>query len=325
MTTVYFATNREPNHPTHPTSFGNAFSEIGNLRFGSVSLNDEDLKFKQIDLYPDNPAQGSETVFRELQSSMRTDLIDVLIFVHGFNVSFEDAIKTAAQMQKKYSELSRRTYCPHIFVFSWASDASLLGYRNDRAVAEHSGYATARALLKVTDFLKNTSSNLACGQRVNLLAHSMGCYVLRYALQQAQKIDDGTRKIPRIFDEVILVAADEDSDAFEHDYKLKLLPNTAKRITVYFNQDDTALAISDRLKGNPDRLGHDGADKPNNLSSKVVLIEVTKDAVKGAIEHSYYLDNRVGADIVEVLRGENSEAIRGREYAQNKHKFRLLA
>lgn len=122
-----------------------------------------------------------------------------------------------------------------------------------------------------------------------------------------------------------MVAADEDSDAFEHDYKLKLLPNTAKRITVYFNQDDTALAISDRLKGNPDRLGHDGADKPNNLSSKVVLIEVTKDAVKGAIEHSYYLDNRVGADIVEVLRGENSEAIRGREYAQNKHKFRLLA
>ncbi len=152
----------------------------------------------------------------------------------------------------------------------------------------------------------------------------MGCYVLRYALQQAQKIDDGTRKIPRIFDEVILVAADEDSDAFEYDYKLKLLPNTAKRITVYFNQDDVALTISDRLKGNPDRLGHDGADKPNNLSSKVVLVEVSQNAVNGAIEHSYYLNDRVGTDIIEVLQGIPSENIRGRQYTENKHKFRLL-
>jgi len=49
------------------------------------------------------------------------------------------------------------------------------------------------------------------------MAHSMGNYVLRHALQQAKKITNDASLV-RIFDNIVLTAADEDSDAFEHDH-----------------------------------------------------------------------------------------------------------
>ena len=47
---------------------------------------------------------------------------------------------------------------------------------------------------------------------MHLIAHSMGNYVLRHALQQATKISKES-SLSRIFDEVILTAADEDNEA----------------------------------------------------------------------------------------------------------------
>ena len=75
-------------------------------------------------------------------------------------------------------------------------------------------------------------------------------------------------------DRVFLIAADEDDDAFELDYKLKPLSRLAKRVNVYFNNNDRAMAVSDKSQGNPDRLGDDGSRMPRGIPGKVSLMDV---------------------------------------------------
>ena len=146
--------------------------------------------------------------------------------------------------------LLKRTYetaeTPYtFFVFSWPSDGSLMpyiAYANDRADARTSGAALGRGLLKLGEFVRRVSDELGprvrsdlgrdaetarrreelCAGRLHLMAHSMGAYALRHAVQgMRREIGDD---LPRLFDEILLIAADEDADAFEHDHKLALLP-----------------------------------------------------------------------------------------------------
>jgi len=325
MATIYFATNRNPNNAQAPTDFGSGFSttDLGDLRFGQAEVNKGKLAAKSIKVLPDKPSQGSEALFNDLRQAMKTQSLDSLIFIHGFNVSFKAAVESAAKIGERYAKLSNNNYQPNIFVFSWPSDGQVTSYFNDRHDAESSGYAFARGLMKLSTFLKSADKEAACQQKINLIAHSMGNYVLRHALQQAKKISNGA-SLSRIFDNIILTAADEDNDAFEHDHKLARLPDLAQRITVYFNNGDLALKTSDYTKGNPDRLGHDGPSQPHQIPAKVVIVDAS-DVVKGVSEHSYHVENdNVGNDIIAVLRGESSEQIPSRLYVPHANKFKLL-
>ena len=325
METIYFATNRNPNNAQTPTNFGKGFSDtgLGDLRFGQAKVKKGGLDPNSIQVLPDKPAQGSEALFKQLRESMKAQSLDSLVFIHGFNVSFKSAVESAAKIGERYAKLSNKTYQPNIFVFSWPSDGDVTSYVNDRHDAEASGYAFARGLMKLGTFLRAADSEEACQQKINLIAHSMGNYVLRNALQQAKKITNGT-SLSRIFDNIVLTAADEDNDAFEFDHKLAKLPELAQRITVYFNNGDLALAASDLTKGNPDRLGHDGPSKPHQIPSKVVIIDAS-DVVKGISEHSYHVEeDKVAKDIIAVLQGESSDKIPSRQYVPHANKFRLL-
>lgn len=324
-TTVYFATNRNPNNAQTPTDFGIRFSDtnLGDLRFGQADVKKGKLETTSIKVLPDNAAEGSTALFAQLRETMKAKSSDSLVFIHGFNVSFKDAVESAAAIGERYGKLSNKSYQPNIFVFSWPSNGKVTDYQNDRHDAETSGYAFARSLIKLTAFLRGAEKGQACQQKINLIAHSMGNYVLRHALQQARKIQDGTG-LARLFDNIILTAADEDNDAFEHDHKFAKLPELAQRITVYFNSGDLALAASDQTKGNPDRLGHDGPAKPHQIPAKVVLVDVS-DVVKGITEHSYHVESdKVGQDMIAVLKGESSEKIASRDYVAHANKFRLF-
>ncbi len=328
MTVIYFATNRNPNNDENPTDFGPDFakSNLGNLRFGQVNVTEGKLDQNTIQVLPDNPEDGSLALLTQLRKTMREQSLDSLLFIHGFNTTFKEAIESAARMSKRYSELSGFKYQPNIFVFSWPSNGKLRHYNNDRIDAEASGYAFARGLEKLANFLRDSGSNREqfCQQRINLIAHSMGNYVLRYALQQSQKISGNF--LPRLFNDIILTAADEDSDAFEHDHKLARLPELAQRITIYFNTEDKALIASDHTKGNPERLGNSGPSKPHQVPAKVVIVEVS-DVVQDNLfqpEHSYHIDNEnVAKDIIAVLQGQRSEKIIARNYIAHKNKFTL--
>ena len=340
MAKIYFGTNRKPNRKSAPDDFGRDFSEHGlaNLRFGMVEVTGEKLNnIGDLYLAPERltvdrdrkvkggagSVLGSQNVFKRVREKMVQHTRDTVIFVHGYNVSFKEAMTSAARLKRNFSTAEGGPGV-NLVLFSWPSDGSIMpfiAYANDRQDAAASGPAFARGLLKLADFLRGSTPTEACNQRLHLVAHSMGNYVLRHTVQEYLAQSSG--RPARLFDQVFMMAADEDNDAFEHEYKLKPLPRLAKRINVYFNNEDRGMAVSDKTKGNPERLGDDGPRVPRSIPGKVTLIDSTP-VVAGVVEHSYFLDSpRVVEDMREVLAGKASDTIPGREYVHETNRYRL--
>ena len=329
MQKIYFATNRNPNNKSKPTGFGRSFNADGMacLRFGSalkqgskitISTAAEKLQANPAGIAEDQSVcrYGSQKTFSTLQKSMRDDHRDTLIFVHGFNNSFRDSLRSGFQLAAKFPQMN-------ILVFSWPSDGSMapwLGYASDRHDAAGSGPALARGLLKFTDHLCSFNQAADCGQRTHLMAHSMGAYVLRYALQYYR---GQSPRLLQILDQIVLIAADEDSNAFEHQHKLKALPQLGSKVSVYFNRQDQAMAISDLTKGNPERLGKEGLELAFNVPAKVCQIDCSR-VIDGLTEHDYYRENKtVIADLEAVFSGKDNDEMANRHYQPDLNKFVL--
>lgn len=341
MTRVYFGTNRKPNRKRNPNNFGRGFSHDGlaNLRFGmaDVELVGDDLASYELQIATEKlitdksrnvkdatgSTLGSQDVFQRVRQEMTEHASDTVVFIHGYNVSFAEALTSAARLKRNFSNHNKGPGV-NVVLFSWPSDGSMMpyiAYANDRQDAAASGPAFARGLLKLGDFLRGMTPEQACGRRVHLVAHSMGNYVLRHTVREYVAQSQG--RPARLFDQMFLMAADEDDDAFEHEYKLKLLPRLAKRVNVYFNNEDMAMAISDKTKGNPDRLGDDGPRIPRGVPGKVSLIDCTE-VVDGLVEHFYFLNTpEVVADMRKVLVGVPSDQIPDRDYLQETNRYRL--
>lgn len=337
MDTLYFATNRNPVPKKAPTDFGQVFNDdgLGALRFGALEVEGETIRVQVAKerlrkdaarKQKDGPGSklGSREVFADVRERMARNSVDTIVYVHGYNVSFREAALAAAQLKRNFGGLHQGKGI-NVVLFSWPSDGSMMpyvAYANDRQDAAASGPAFARAFLKLSDFLRGSTPEEACEQRLHLVAHSMGNYVMRHALQEIVRQSPG--RPPRLFDQIFLMAADEDDDAFEHEHKLKSLPGLAKRVSVYFNNNDRAMAISDKTKGNPDRLGDDGPRLPRSIPGKVSLVDCTN-VVSGITEHSYYNDTeKVIDDMARVLQGVPSADIEGRSYDPETNRYRLL-
>lgn len=347
MTRIYFATNRRPNRATNPDDFGSHFSDDGlaNLRFGRAEVTGSKFDQFQIQVAPENlfaepPVLGSQAIFDQVRQQMIQTGEDTIIFIHGFNTSFRSSLSCAAQLHQVLTANDPlnpgQPLKLNMCVFSWPSDGSLLltnprsrdavAYKNDRLDAAASGTAFARAFLKLADFINsiNQNSQPRCNQRLHLIAHSMGAYVLRSALQEVKK---QVVQLPRMFDQVILTAADEDDDAFDLDYKLFPLPRITRRTSVYFNRNDLALWASDTLKGNPPRLGTDGPIQPQQLPRNVYPIDCTDiiARITDPAEHGYFISvPRVVTDMRQVLRNQIPDEIPGRRYIPETNRYRLL-
>ena len=243
MCLIYFATNRKPNRKVNTTDFSKVFSEDGlaNLRFGRAEFIQDNpfeddpfrLRLEPEKLVPDDRGfgidrkkskLGSQHVFSKLRQEMQEQDKDTIIFIHGYNVSFREGLETAKSMTENFADIANGRGI-NVALFSWPSNGSMLpwyAYASDRRDAAASGPAFARGILKMVNFLHSATRNEACKQRLHLFAHSMGTYVLRHALQEIIRQTGGCPS--KVFENIFLVAADEDDDAFEFDYKLKLLP-----------------------------------------------------------------------------------------------------
>jgi esterase/lipase superfamily enzyme len=339
MEKVYFVTNREPNRKQNPTNFGKRFSDDGvaNLRYGYAEVSGSKFNRikiivaeEQLDLdkkrqrVASSSVLGSDAVMANVRKEMMNNKRDTMVYIHGYNVTFKEALTAAARLASNLKSHEGGSGI-NIVLFSWPSDGSAmpyLAYASDRQDAAPSGPAFARAFMKLARFLSGSTPEEECEQRLHLLAHSMGNYVLRHAVQEIRSNFPG--RPPRVFDQVFLMAADEDDDTFEHDHKLALLPRLARKVNVYFNHGDIALQVSDKTKGNPDRLGTDGPRLPQQIPAKVTQVDCTP-VVSGAVEHSYYLDSeRVVADMLEALADIPSDEISGRRYVPESNRYRML-
>ncbi|MCB1906896.1 MAG: alpha/beta fold hydrolase [Rhodocyclaceae bacterium] len=248
---------------------------------------------------------GSQALFAEVEAVMR-NTSDVLVYIHGFNVSWADAVGSALALQLMLRHAPGREPGQEVVVvlFTWPSDGMALpwvSYKSDRTEAAGSGAAVGRAFLKVRDYLADIRDRAkkggreVCGQDIHLLCHSMGNYVLQNALARVADFTPG-RVLPRIFEHVFLCAPDVDDNVLENGQPLANLDQIARQVTIYFNREDKAMVVSDYTKGNPDRLGGAGAAHPALLHNKVGQVDCSP-VVHGLTEHSYYLTGSVNADI----------------------------
>jgi esterase/lipase superfamily enzyme len=279
----------------------------------TISAYREQIDPAVADVHQPTAVFGSQALFADLKTHMDGGA-DVLIFIHGFNVAWNEAVGSALALQ---SMLNQQGDQPVVVVlFSWPSDGKALpftSYRSDRTDAKASGYAVGRALLKFRDFLDGLRTQVAtgaaqpCNQDVHLLCHSMGNYVLQNALQRVAEFCPGT--LPRMLTHVFQCAADVDDDALEPAEPLGRLDELSTWIHVYTNREDNALRISDFTKGNPDRLGSAGPAHPQLVHTKVLQIDCTP-IVGGFIEHSYYLCGKVNRDIAQTIAGMARDALK---------------
>lgn len=252
-----------------------------------------------------NAKLGSKAMFADVMAEMER-ASDTLIYVHGFNVSWRDAVGSALALQSMLQNAPARDPEQNLLVvlFTWPSDGLALpwvSYKSDRSEAAGSGAAFGRAFLKARDFLADLRDRAKrggrplCGQDLHLLCHSMGNYLLQNALARLYDFTPGDA-LPRLFEHVFLCAPDVDDTALEPEQPLARIDQISRNVTIYHNRQDAAMAVSDYTKGNPERLGGAGAAHPALLHNKVQQVDCTP-IVHGLVEHSYYLSGNVNGDI----------------------------
>ena len=253
-----------------------------------------------------NSPLPSTLVFQELKKQMETKR-DLVVFIHGFNVDWFEAVASALALElmlNRHSQDNDDLKDTSVFLFTWPSNGAMMknkAYLSDRNDARDSSIAVARGFLKLRDFLmtlrpkhKDPVIN-ECGQQLHLLCHSMGNYVLQHALISLDKLNN-QKRFPQLFHHIFMCAPDVDDNIFELDRPMVNLHRLAKQVTVYYNNGDLAMYISDYTKGNTDRLGHNGTARPFQLHHKVSQVNCSK-IVGGITEHSYYLWATVNEDI----------------------------
>ena len=142
------------------------------------------------------------------------------MFIHGYNNSFDDAIKRTAQLVRDLN------FDGAAFAFAWPSQGSALNYGTDRETAAATVDACA-------DFLKLVAASTGA-ETIHIIAHSMGNRVLLPALVELP------RDIQGRIGEVVLASPAVDLPAFNGALD-KLTTSGLHRFTLYASSRDKAL------------------------------------------------------------------------------------
>jgi esterase/lipase superfamily enzyme len=287
---------------------------------------------------------GSTRLFADLRARMLRGA-HVLIYIHGYNVEWAQAVGSALALQELGNRFLRSlpagaaAQAPSemvLVLFSWPSEGMAIpwtSYRNDREYAQASGLAVGRGLLKFRDELLDLGRRargirderkrraFACAGKVHLLSHSMGNYVLQNAVGWVADNAAGPA-LPRLLDQVFLCAPDVDDDVLEPGEPLGRLEELAEAVHVYSNTGDLPLKGSDWTKGNRERLGTRGPARLANVSRKISHVDCSA-CVSGLMEHSYYLDGNALRDIVQSMAGLRADDPLRRRQATADRDWRL--
>lgn len=208
--------------------------------------------------------------FVDVQQTLRDaqvggDPTQALFFLHGFNVTFEEAAIRAAQLGVDLAVPGATAF------FSWPSRGSVVAYPADEATIE----ASERA---ITEFLVEFVAN--CGAaKVHVIAHSMGNRGLLRALQRIAANAETRGKVR--FGQIFLAAPDVDRDLFLD--LARLYPEHGERTTLYTSDGDLPVHLSARLHDAP-RAGY---FKPFTVTPGVDTIAVP-DFDLDLLGHSYF-------------------------------------
>lgn len=255
-------------------------------------------------LDPSIPWYASFRVACELFDRARKERKHILFYVHGYNNDVEDVIKTARELETLYNVI--------VVPFSWPANgggkiSGTTAYLDDKGDARNSATALHRAVEKFQFYHRILTEsvdrelalkarekhpenrekaqqlyaelmNRECKITLNLLCHSMGNYVLKYATLPG---NSSLRDL--VFDNIALVAADANNPGHEQ-WVETLKPR--HRLYIIINEKDNALSWSRRKPGN-EQKARLGSHLRNLIADNAYYLDMTRN--KGVNnDHSYF-------------------------------------
>lgn len=186
-----------------------------------------------------------------------------LLFIHGFNVTFNEAVWRAAQIchDLKFSGLK--------LCYSWSSCGKVQSYATDEATVDWSEEHLRTFLTQVT-----TKLGLS---RLHIIAHSMGNRALLGVLETWENLPGSTP-----ISQVVLAAPDVDAGRFR---QIARIFEKYEQVTLYASRADRAILASAKLR----RLNRAGDASPPIVLKDLSTIDVTSaGAEMFGLGHSYF-------------------------------------
>jgi esterase/lipase superfamily enzyme len=296
---IFYATDREQTGDQAPSKFyAGERKKEDCLTYGTCEVSiPRDHKLAHIErpswrnCYREDPEKhivllslnlrATDNYFSELSADIASSgRKQVLVFIHGFDVTFEEGVWRTAQLAYDLG------FDGPPVLYSWPSIGRLRDYTVDEATMEWS-----------VPHLKGFISDVATkcdAQMVHIIAHSMGNRILANALKEIA-LAPHPGASPQL-QEVILTAPDIDAGVFRQ--IAGEIQKSAKRVTLYASSNDKALEASKKIHGGP-RAGDSG--------DGIVIVPGVDTIDASAVDttfigHFYYGDNRsVLSDIFHLL------------------------
>lgn len=253
-----------------------------------------------------------QEVRRRLAESTRKE---VVLYVHGFNVTFEEAAFTTAEL---CHFLGREHLCAF---FSWPAGSRsglMSSYGKDRESGEFSVVHLKRAIRSL--------AGVPGVEKIHLLAHSRGTDVLLQALQglmlEVYVYGEMPRDVLKI-ENLVLMAADVDNhvvlrylslygsdpEMASHWRRDELPESLRGRMTIYASNSDRALLASTLLFRSQRRLGRFRLDDVTDHMAEFLeemgsidIIAIPSERID-FLGHGYFTtDPAVSADLVALIR-----------------------
>jgi len=285
---VWYATDRKNTGEQDPRE--RYSGERGTLQFGRVEVSIPDshekgklekpslfrLQFredpeKHVVLLTLAEAESATWIVDLKQNLAGCSKRDVLLFIHGYNVGFEDAARRAAQFAYDLE------FQGVAVLYSWPSKGKVLRYMVDEDTA-----------LWTVDHFEEVLRMLVVetgAERVHAVAHSMGNRVLTEGIRRMDpaQLPATAAKLR----DVVFAAPDINADTFR-EFVAKFY-RRAERFTLYASNADKAMKLSQKLHRYP-RAG----DARDGVVLSAGLETIDASAVdKDFLGHSYFCDNRI--------------------------------
>jgi esterase/lipase superfamily enzyme len=281
---LWYGTNRQPVDPNDPAKGYSAERDSHHVYYGICKvgvpkshkigslgsswlkrfLTWTDDRLKLVELLSANEANFWGSV-RDALMKWDSGERMALVFIHGYNVSFEGAALRAAQIGVDLKVPGITAF------FSWPSKGNPIHYAADKAAIEASE-------TQITGFLTRFTTDTGA-ERVHLIAHSMGNHALLRSLQRIAQQAAQTTQVP--FAQIFLAAPDVDVDVFCN--LAEAYRQLAQRMTLYVSSKDKALASSGLLHDFP-RAGY---TPPVTVLQGIDTIEVSNIDLS-FLGHGYY-------------------------------------
>lgn len=199
-----------------------------------------------------------------------------VVFVHGFNVTFDEALFRSAQIT--YDLGTDETPFGTVLLYSWPSGGVLSGYKYD---AESAAFSITH-LRGFFDIVREKTG----AKNIHVIAHSMGNDPVLRTLDEMAKAGTGTTT----FNQVILASPDFDAAEFA-EVTRRVLP-IAQGVTIYASSKDVAMEAARRAHLSHRRAGDVPSDGPVVVEgADTVDVSAMSTAVFG-LKHSEYAERK---------------------------------